>query len=43
MSGVIDRTVVDGIIKELEIEDFATASIRQVGAIVRTIEERTGT
>ena len=43
MSGVIDCTVVDGIIKELEIEDFATASIRQVGAIVRTIEERTGT
>lgn len=39
---VIDRTIVDDVIKELEIENVATASIRQVGAIVRTVEQRTG-
>ncbi len=43
MSGIIDRSVVDGIMKEMEIEDISTASIRQVGAIVRAVEERTGT
>lgn len=43
MGGIIERAVIDGIMKELEIDDIATASIRQVGAIVRSVEERTGT
>lgn len=43
MGGIVERAVVDGIMKELEIEDIATASIRQVGAIVHSVEERTGT
>ena len=43
MSGIIERAVVDGIMNELEIDNIATASIRQVAAIVRAVEERTGT
>lgn len=39
---VIDPQIIDSIVCELEIEDIAKASIRQVGAIVRTVEERTG-
>ena len=39
---VIDPQIIDSIVSELEIEDIAKASIRQVGAIVRTVEERTG-
>ena len=39
---IIEKSVIDGIIKELEIKDIATASIRQVGAVVRAVEQRTG-
>lgn len=39
---VIDPKVVDEVAKELEIKDIAKASIRQIGALVRTIEERLG-
>ena len=39
---VIEPQIIDSIVKELEIEDIAKASIRQVGAIVRTVEQRTG-
>lgn len=39
---VIDPKVVDEVAKELEIKDIAKASIRQIGALVRTIEERFG-
>lgn len=42
MGCIIERAVVDGIMQELEINDIAQASIRQVGAVVRTVEERTG-
>ncbi len=39
---VVDSAVIDGIMRELEIDDIATASIRQVGAVVRAVEQRTG-
>ena len=39
---VIDPKIVDEVAKELEINDIAKASIRQIGALVRTIEERLG-
>lgn len=39
---IIEKSVIDGIMQELEINDIATASIRQVGAVVRAAEERTG-
>lgn len=39
---IIDREVIDSIVKELEIEDIRSASIRQVGAVVRAAETRTG-
>lgn len=39
---VVEPSLVREIMRELEIENIATASIRQVGAIVRTIEQRTG-
>lgn len=42
MSSIIERAIVDGIMQELEINDVAQASIRQVGAVVRAVEERTG-
>lgn len=40
---IIDREVIDSIVKELEIEDIRSASIRQIGAVVRAAEARTGT
>ena len=39
---IIDPNIVDEVAKELEIKDIAAASIRQVGAIVRNVEQRTG-
>ena len=39
---IIDPKIVDEVAKELEIKDIAAASIRQVGAIVRNVEQRTG-
>ena len=39
---IIDPKIVDKVAKELEIKDIAAASIRQVGAIVRNVEQRTG-
>ena len=39
---IIDPKIVDEVAKELEINDIAAASIRQVGAIVRNVEQRTG-
>ena len=43
MKTVIEPSVIDGIMQELEISDVKKASIRQVGAIVREAEKRTGT
>ena len=43
MKTVIEPSVIDGIMKDLEINDIKTASIRQVGAIVRAAEKQTGT
>ena len=43
MKTIIEPSVIDGIMKELEITDIKTASIRQVGAIVRAAEVATGT
>ena len=43
MKTVIEPSIIDGIMKELEITDIKTASIRQVGAIVRAAEAATGT
>ena len=43
MKTVIEPSVIDGIMKDLEINDIKTASIRQVGAIVRQAEKLTGT
>lgn len=42
MKTIVDPLLIDDIMQELEIKDIATASIRQVGAIVRAVEERTG-
>ena len=42
MKTVIEPSIIDGIMKELEITDIKTASIRQVGAIVRAAEAATG-
>ena len=39
---IIDPKIVDEVARELEINDIAAASIRQVGAIVRNVEQRTG-
>ena len=39
---IIDPKIVDEVARELEIKDIAAASIRQVGAIVRNVEQRTG-
>ena len=39
---IIDPKVIDSIIKELEIDDIRSASIRQIGAVVRAAEARTG-
>lgn len=40
---IIESSVIDEILNELEIKDVATASIRQIGTVVRTVEQRTGT
>lgn len=39
---IIAPEIVDSVIKELEIEDIRSASIRQIGAVVRAVEARTG-
>ena len=43
MKTVIEPSIIDGIMKELEITDVKRASIRQVGAVVRAAEAATGT
>ena len=43
MKTVIEPSVIDGIMQELEISDVKKASIRQIGAVVREAEKRTGT
>lgn len=40
---IIDPKIIDSIVKELEIDDIRSASIRQIGAVVRAAEARTGT
>ncbi len=42
MKTIIEPSVIDGIMQKLEIKDIQTASIRQVGALVRMAEEETG-
>lgn len=39
---VVAPEIIDSIVRELEIEDIRSASIRQVGAVVRAVEARTG-
>lgn len=39
---IVDPKIIDSIAEELEIKDIASASIRQIGAIVRAVEERQG-
>lgn len=39
---IIDPQTVDSIVKEFEIEDIRSASIRQIGAVARAVEARTG-
>lgn len=43
MKTVVAPELIQEIMAELEIKDLATASIRQIGAIVRAAEARTGT
>lgn len=43
MNTIIEPSIIDGIMKDLEIADIKTASIRQIGAIVRQAEMKTGT
>ncbi|MBQ5645426.1 MAG: pyridoxal phosphate-dependent aminotransferase [Bacteroidaceae bacterium] len=40
---VVSPDIIDSIVKELEIDDIRSASIRQIGAVVRAAEARTGT
>ena len=40
---IINSDIIDSIVKELEIDDIRSASIRQIGAVVRAAEARTGT
>lgn len=40
---IINPEIVDSIVKELDINDIGSASIRQIGAVVRAVEARTGT
>ena len=40
---VVSPEIIDSIVKELEIDDIRSASIRQIGAVVRAVEARTGT
>ena len=39
---IVNSEVIDSIVKELEIEDIRSASIRQLGAVVRAAEAQTG-
>lgn len=39
---VVSPDIIDSIVKELEIDDIRSASIRQIGAVVREAEARTG-
>lgn len=39
---IVEPALIEEIMSKLEIESIATASIRQVGAIVRAVEQRTG-
>ena len=39
---IINPDIIDSIVKELEIDDIRRASIRQIGAVVRAAEARTG-
>ena len=39
---IVDSKTIDSIVKELEIDDIRSASIRQIGAVVRAVEARTG-
>lgn len=39
---IIAPEIIDSIVKELEIDDIRSASIRQIGAVVRAAEARTG-
>ena len=39
---IIDPEIIDSVVKELEIDDIRSASIRQIGAVVRAVEARTG-
>lgn len=43
MKTIIEPSIVDGIMQQLEIKDIQSASIRQVGALVRMAEQQTGT
>ena len=40
---IVNSEIVDSIVRELEIDDIRSASIRQIGAVVRAVEARTGT
>ncbi|MBR5456663.1 MAG: pyridoxal phosphate-dependent aminotransferase [Bacteroidaceae bacterium] len=40
---IIAPEIIDSIVKEFEIDDIRSASIRQIGAVVRAAEARTGT
>ena len=42
MKTIIEPSVIDGIMQDLEIKDIQTASIRQIGALVRKAEQATG-
>lgn len=39
---IVNSEEIDSIVRELEIEDIRSASIRQIGAVVRAAEARTG-
>ncbi len=39
---IINPDIIDSIVREFEIEDIRSASIRQIGAVVRAAEARTG-
>ena len=39
---IVDSKTIDSIVKELEIDDIRSASIRQIGAVVRAVEARAG-
>ena len=39
---IVNSKIIDSVVKELEIDDIRSASIRQIGAVVRAVEARTG-